>query len=184
MKWIKDESFLRGKIPMTKFNIRILTIAYLEINEGDRLLDIGSGTGSISIEASLQGAKVWAVEREEEGVELIHQNNDKFNTGIDIIHGNAPDNLPDIIFNKCFVGGSRGKLAEIFEYLDTHLQKEGILCANFITIKNLNEFTNLLNEYKYKDIETQLVQVSQTDRIGLLKGQNPIFIIKGVKTDD
>ena len=184
MKWLKDESFIRGKIPMTKFNIRILTIAHLQVSQGDKLLDIGAGTGSISIEASLQGAKVWAIEREEEGVELIYQNNDKFNTDIDIIQGDAPDDLPDIRFNKCFVGGSRGKLEEIFDYLSIHLEKDGILCANFITIKNLNEFTNLLNEYKYRDIETQLVQISQADKIGLLKGQNPIFIIRGVKTYD
>lgn len=184
MKWLKDGLFVRGKIPMTKFNIRILTIAYLELSRGDNLLDIGAGTGSISVEASLQGANVWAIERELEGVNLIRKNDDKFKTNINIIHGNAPDNLPDIVFNKCFVGGSRGRLEEIFEYLDTHLEKDGILCANFITIKNLNQFTNLLGKYKYRDIETQLVQISQTDRIGLLKGQNPIFIIKGVKTDD
>ncbi len=74
MKWIKDEEFIRGNIPMTKFNIRILTMAYLSIKEEDRLLDIGAGTGSISIEGALQGAKVWAIERKEEGIELINKN--------------------------------------------------------------------------------------------------------------
>ncbi len=37
------------------------------------MLDIGAGTGTISIEAALQGAEVWAVEREKEGVQLIKQ---------------------------------------------------------------------------------------------------------------
>ncbi len=184
MRWIKDDLFIRGSIPMTKFNIRTLSIAYLKIENGDRLLDIGSGTGSISIEAALQGAEVWAIEREGEGIELIKANNDKFRTGINIIHGQAPKDLPDFKFNKCFVGGSRGQLKSIFEYLDIHLEEGGILCANFIVLKNLNEFTELLNIYNYKDIETQLIQTSSTDKLGLLKGENPIFIIKGVKTDD
>lgn len=184
MKWIKDEMLVRGSIPMTKFNIRILTIGYLEIEEGDRLLDIGAGTGSISIEASLQGAKVWAIEKEEEGVELIGKNNNKFSTNINIIHGYAPDNLPDTVFSKCFIGGSRGRLKEIFKYLNTHLEKDGILCGNFITLKNLSKFTDLLSEYKYKNIETNLIQTSSIDKIGLLKGENPIFIVKGVKTND
>lgn len=184
MRWIKDEMFVRGSIPMTKFNIRLLTIGYLEIEEGDRLIDIGAGTGSISIEASLQGARTWAIEKEEEGVELIRKNKDKFASDINIIHGKAPEDLPDLIFNKCFVGGSRGSLGAIFKYLDSHLERDGILCANFITLKNLSEFTDLLNEYQYSNIETQLIQTSATDRIGLFKSENPIFIIKGVKTDD
>ena len=119
MKWIKDKDFIRGNIPMTKFNIRVLTLGYLAIQEGDRLLDIGAGTGSISIEASLQGALVWAIEKEEEGINLIKSNDDRFNTGITIIKGIAPEDLPNIMFNKCFVGGSKGKLSEIVQSLES-----------------------------------------------------------------
>ncbi|NLY46900.1 MAG: precorrin-6Y C5,15-methyltransferase (decarboxylating) subunit CbiT [Tissierella sp.] len=183
MKWIRDEEFIRGNIPMTKFNIRVLTIGYLGINKGDRFLDIGAGTGSISIEASLQGAKTWAIEREDEGIHLIKENNDKFNTDINIIQGLAPKDLPDIKFNKCFIGGSGGKLKEIFKYLENHLEDEGVLCGNFITLNNLSAFLNLLKEYGYMDIETQLIQSAYMDKIGLLKGQNPIYIVKGVKSN-
>ncbi|OZV12522.1 precorrin-6Y C5,15-methyltransferase (decarboxylating) subunit CbiT [Tissierella sp. P1] len=184
MKWIKDEEFIRGNIPMTKFNIRLLTLGYLAIEEGDRLLDIGAGTGSISIEASLHGAKVWAIEREVEGIELIRTNSEKFNAGVNIIHGQAPDSLPNESFNKCFIGGSGGKLEDIFLYLQKKLENDGIICGNFITLKNVTQFIQLLNKYNYKDIEVQLIQVSSMDKIGLLKGQNPIFIAKGVKEYD
>lgn len=184
MKWIKDEEFLRGNTPMTKFNIRILTIGYLEIEDGDRLLDIGAGTGSVSIEAALQGAKVWAIERDEEALELIRSNSEKFNTSINIIDGRAPIDLPDTTFNKCFIGGSGGKLDEIFHYLNTYLEDGGILCGNFILLNNATKFIELLKRHNYVDVETQLIQTSYTDRLGLMKGQNPIFIIKGVKNND
>lgn len=184
MKWIRDEEFIRGNIPMTKFNIRVLTMAYLSIHEGDRFLDIGAGTGSVSIEAGLQGASVWSIEREEEGIDLIKNNSEKFDLNINTIRGQAPDDLPDLIFNKCFVGGSGGKLKEIFSYLESNLEDKGIVCANFITLKNLNEFINLLKKFNYKDIETNLIQASYIEKSGLFKGQNPIFIVKGVKCHD
>lgn len=169
---------------MTKFNIRILNMAYLSIEEGDRLLDIGAGTGSVSIEGALQGAKTWSIERDEEGIELISKNKDKFDVNIHIIKGQAPEDLPDIKFNKCFIGGSGGQLENIFNYLDNHLEEEGILCGNFIMLKNLYKFQELLKKHNYKDIETQLIQASYTDHIGLLRANNPIFIIKGVKSND
>lgn len=184
MKWVKDRDFIRGNIPMTKFNVRILTIGYLAIEEGDRFLDIGAGTGSVSIEAALHGARVWAIEKDKEGVDLIHRNKSKFEVEVNVIEGKAPINLPNIKFNKCFIGGSGGKLEEIFNYLDKNLEPEGILCANFITLKNLNLFMELLKKYKYHDTETQLLQTSYMDQIGLMRGHNPIFIIKGVKKDD
>ena len=184
MKWIPDEEFIRGKIPMTKFNVRILTIGYLGIKEGDRFLDIGAGTGSISIEAALQGAKVWAIEKESEGTQLIKKNSDKFKVGINIIEGKAPDNLPDIRIDKCFIGGSGNKLNEIFQYLDINLVNNGLFCANFIVLKNLAQFMELLKKHKYQNIELQLVQSSYMDKLGLMKAQNPIYIAKGVKKND
>ncbi len=181
MKWIKDEDFIRGDIPMTKFDIRALTMAYLSIESGDRLLDIGAGTGSISIEAALQGAQVTAIEREEEGIELIGANEDKFSVKIEKILGQAPDDLPKAKFNKCFIGGSGGKLVEIIDYLEEHLEDRGIIVANFIMPKNLTSFLELLKEYDYRDIEVRLIQASYMNRIGLMKAHNPIYIVKGEK---
>ena len=181
MKWIKDEDFLRGDIPMTKFDIRALTMAYLSIEAGDRFLDIGAGTGSISIESGLQGAQVTAIEREEEGIELIGANADKFSLDIEKILGQAPNDLPGAKFNKCFIGGSGGKLAEIMDYLEEHLEDCGILVANFIMPKNLTRFLDLLKEYDYKNIEVRLIQASYMNRIGLMKAHNPIYIVKGEK---
>lgn len=181
MTWIKDKDFIRGNIPMTKFDIRVLTIATLNIEKGDVLLDIGAGTGSISIEAALQGSKVWAVEKEKEGIELIKRNAKKFKVNINIIEGMAPNCLPSIMINKCFVGGSRGQLKEIFNYLEENLIEEGVVVGNFITLNNLNEFLTLLEKYNYSDIDTRLIQTSKMNKMGMLKGNNPIFIVKGVK---
>ena len=80
-----------------------------------------------------------------------------------------------------FPRGSNGKLEEIFDYLEDHLEARGIVCGNFVTLKNLNAFYQLLKAYEYEDIEVHLIQSSYMNDIGLMKGNNPIFIVKGVK---
>lgn len=50
MYHIKDSEFIRGEVPITKEEIRWVSIGKLQIEEGDICLDIGGGTGSISIE--------------------------------------------------------------------------------------------------------------------------------------
>lgn len=183
MRWIRDEAFLRGSLPMTKFDIRILTIAFLEIEKGDILLDIGAGTGSVSIEAVLQGARVYALEKEEEGVDLIGQNARKFGVEIHITQGVAPEAIKKIpFFSKCFIGGSGGKLKEIFYEVDTRLKKRGILAANFIRMENACQFKGLLEAACYQEIEIRQVQSSVLDsRTGLFKAQNPILLMRGKK---
>ncbi|MBS0889130.1 methyltransferase, partial [Klebsiella variicola] len=63
---MKDELFLRGaQVPMTKEAVRALALAKLELHRARHLIDIGAGTGSVSIEAALQNPalRVTAIER-------------------------------------------------------------------------------------------------------------------------
>ncbi|WP_234121922.1 precorrin-6Y C5,15-methyltransferase (decarboxylating) subunit CbiT [Clostridium hydrogenum] len=182
MKWIKDEEFLRGKVPMTKFEVRTAVMGALEIGEDDILIDIGAGTGSIAIQAALFGAEVYAVEHKEEAINLIKENNFKFKTEVKIIEGEAPEKLSEVKrYNKVFIGGSSGKLEEILNCVNKNIEAGGIIAANFITMNNLNTFLNFIKANNYEDIDVKLIQVSYMDRIGLLKANNPVFLVRGKK---
>lgn len=186
MKHIKDADFIRAEVPMTKFNVRNLDIAYLNIERGDRFLDIGGGTGSVSIEAALNGAAVTTVEYDDAACPLIKSNAEKFNVKINLIQGKAPAVLlqkkyESVMFDKCFIGGSSGELKHIFEYLEIHLEAGGILCGNFILIKNINECLALLKKFAYGSIEVNLIQTAAMGKAGLFKSENPVYIVKAVK---
>ena len=47
-----DAAFIRGNVPMTKQEIRILTLVKAHIHPQDVVYDIGAGTGSLSVEAA------------------------------------------------------------------------------------------------------------------------------------
>lgn len=99
---ISDDLFIRDKVPMTKEEIRILTMCKAKIRPDSIIWDIGAGTGSLSIEAAMlapQG-RVYAVEKKDLAVELLQKNIAKFalQDKIEVIQANAPqglENLPD-----------------------------------------------------------------------------------------
>lgn len=78
---MKDELFLRGeKVPMTKEAVRALALSKLELHRASHLIDIGAGTGSVSIEAALQypGLRVTAIERNPAALRLLDENRQHF----------------------------------------------------------------------------------------------------------
>ena len=52
---IRDDAFVRGKVPMTKEEVRAVSIARMELTEDAVVYDVGAGTGSVSVEAALSG---------------------------------------------------------------------------------------------------------------------------------
>lgn len=185
---IPDRDFIRGKVPMTKSEVRSVSLSKLRLVGGMNVLDIGAGTGSVSIECAVLGCSVTAIERNSEGIELITQNASKFFLdSITIIEGRAPENLPgDSKFQRVFIGGSGGELEGIFLYLETHLEPSGILVANTITIENTGKIMELLDKHGYKDIEAVSLNLSRSRKVGsvhMMMAENPVTIISGKKGD-
>ena len=182
MKWHRDEEFERGEIPMTKFEARVLSLALSGVGVGDLFVDIGAGTGSIAVQAALLGAEVYAIEREAAGVALIRKNADKFGVQLHLLHGSAPEQLAEIQnIDVCFIGGSGGHLPQIVYDAHRRLRPGGRIAANFIRPDAMTQFTGLLKELGCVNVETRLLQTAVSDSFGMLRGQNPIFLVSGMK---
>lgn len=185
---IPDEEFIRGKVPMTKREIRILTIANAKLTENSVVCDVGAGTGSLSIEAALQAphGKVYAIERKPEAVELIGKNAEKFGVdNVEIIAAEAPDGmecLPEL--DAAIIGGSGSHLEPILDILDSRLKSGGRIVLNCITLQTLWQCISYMKERENYSYDTVQVQVSHFDKIGsydMAKAQNPIFIVTCIK---
>lgn len=185
---IRDEAFIRKAggektVPMTKEEVRTLSLAKLELSPHALCYDVGAGTGSLSVEMAVRafGGKVYAVEKKPEAAELIRQNARKFaRDNLEVIEGLAPDALRELEPpTHCFIGGSSGNLREILEAV---LEKNPSvrIVINCITLETLQEAVDSLKALPLKEQEVIQVMVSRAKSLGryhMMMGENPIYII-------
>lgn len=182
---IPDDAFIRGKVPMTKRDVRGAIVARLNINDGDVIYDIGAGTGSCCIEMAMlnRKAKIYAVEINEEAYDLINKNIAEFHAyNIETILGKAPlaiDDLPAP--SAAFIGGSKGNIESIVETLldkNPHVR----LVISAVTYETLTEAINVMKKYRFENLDISQIAVTNTRQVGaynMLMAQNPVFIISG-----
>lgn len=186
---ISDEAFIRSDVPMTKSEVRAVSISKLLLHNGDIVYDIGAGSGSVAIEVALQNPRslVFAVEKEEKAVALIDKNCCHF--GVDtvkIIKAKAPEGLNDLpIPDAVFIGGSAGNLQSIIEVVLAKNPYARIV-INTITLESLTEAMEGLKKY-CRDIEIVQLMVSKSKAVGkyqMMMGQNPVYILSGWGKED
>ncbi len=104
---LSDDLFVHdGQI--TKQPMRALALSALSPRPGERLWDIGAGSGSISVEWALCGGNAIAIEAREDRVANIHRNAAAFGLThrMTVIQGTAPDILADLDTpDAVFIGG-------------------------------------------------------------------------------
>ena len=73
---IRDEMLTRGKVPMTKEEVRWVSVNRLTVRPTDTVWDVGAGTGAVTLELARKASDgtVYAVERKPEAVALLHEN--------------------------------------------------------------------------------------------------------------
>lgn len=179
---MRDESFIRGDAPMTKSEVRAVSISKLELKPDSILYDIGAGTGSVSVEAAglLPNGKIYAVEQRPEAVELILANREKFKASmIRVIQGTAPDILTDLPCpTHAFIGGSSGTMEDLLNLLFQKNPQIRIV-INIIALETLSRTLALLKARKI-GAEIVSMQVAKARAAGdyhLMQGQNPVYII-------
>lgn len=178
----RDEDFIRDKVPMTKEEIRHLSICKLKLAENSVVFDVGCGTGSISIEAAAMSAdiKVYAIETNPDAVNLTKENCKKHNlTNVKVIENLAPsgfENLP--VPTHVFIGGSKGNLREIMQSLAD--KKSGMrIVINAVSLETIAEISSIVEDFDIDDFEVTCINVSKAKKIGgyhLMQANNPVYI--------
>ena len=186
---LPDDAFTRGKVPMTKTEVRTVSLAKLCLKEDSVCYDIGAGTGSVSVEMGLRASQgsVYSIEKKEDALVLLEENKKKFALDhMRIIAGTAPEAMEELPApTHAFIGGSSGNMKEIVELL---LEKnpQVRMVINCITLETVGETLACIKEMQTERSEwkweSEVVQlgVSRSKEIGryhMMMGENPIYII-------
>lgn len=180
--YLKDEEFNRGKVPMTKEEVRCLSIAKLKLDEASVVYDIGSGTGSIAIQmaAMSKNIKVYAIEKNPEAISLIRDNCTRFGTeNVSVIEGDALYSMDELAApTHAFIGGSGGNMRGILKKLyekNTHMA----VVINAVSTETMQLCLEIEKEYKTKNFSMVQVGVTRLNQVGshhMMKSENPIWI--------
>ncbi|MDC7277966.1 precorrin-6A reductase [Butyrivibrio fibrisolvens] len=179
---LSDNDYIRDKVPMSKEEIRQLSICKLHLHKDAVVYDIGSGSGSVAVEMARMapGIKVYAIELKDEACQLIRKNVDKFMLeNVNVISGIAPDALENLpVPTHVFIGGSGGRLEDIIEKLKGYNSPIRIV-INAVTIETISEINSVLKKYEIENADVIQVTVSKAKKAGdysIMQGQNPVYI--------
>ncbi|MEM6445085.1 MAG: precorrin-6Y C5,15-methyltransferase subunit CbiT [Cyanobacteria bacterium J06642_2] len=188
---IPDDAFDRiPGIPLSQREMRVLMIGQLRLKSQSCVWDIGAGTGTIAVEAALQCPEgiVYAVERDEEVVELIQRNSRKFGAdNVRVIQGTAPDclrNIPQAPDRICFEGGT--PIGAIVEECWALLRSQGRLIATASSLDALYVLSESFAKVQARQMEIVQSAINRLEMRGarqILAALDPIFILSGAKLD-
>lgn len=188
---IPDELFERSEdIPMTKEEIRALAISKARLKPGDSVIDVGCGTGSLTIEASRQvspGGTVYAIDKDRKAIALTQKNLSKFRLEdiARLILGEAPlalEKLPAV--DAILIGGGGENLARIIERSFNKLKTGGRIVITSILLETSCVSIKELSRLRFKDVEVIQVAIAKsrsTPQGTMMIARNPITVTSGMK---
>ncbi|MEG1998058.1 MAG: precorrin-6Y C5,15-methyltransferase (decarboxylating) subunit CbiT, partial [Clostridiales bacterium] len=187
---IVDTAFLRGEAPMTKSEVRAISLAKLALKPDFICYDIGAGTGSVTVEMAFSAyrGRVYAIDKNSEALHLCRENCRQFHIGnVTLIDGQAPAALIDLPKpDAVFIGGSAGNMAEIINLVLAKNPQVRIV-VNGITLETVHAAMKAMENAGIANMEIVQIAVAKAKKAGdlhLMIGQNPVTVISGGGFDE
>ena len=184
---IPDELFERTEeVPITKEDIRAIAISKLRLREGHSAIDLGCGSGSITVELCLQTkGTVYAIDFDQKAIELTKKNLNKFGVKAQVILGKAQEVLPKLPqVDAVIIGGTSGDTMKVIELAVGSLKKGGRIVIDTILIETMYQALATVNELKLADIDITQITISKARRVTtgtMMVARNPVMIISATK---
>ena len=178
---ISDSQFIRGQVPMTKEEVRVLSICKLHLDENSIVYDIGSGTGSVAVEIARlsEKIKVYAIETKSEAVSLIKENTQKFGLkNIEVVESLAPAGLEKLAAaSHAFIGGTKGQFKKILSAL-YQINPAMRIVVNAITLESISNIQKELSDLciNYECLQMSFSRSEKAGSYHLMKSENPVYI--------
>ena len=186
---IPDEFFLREEeVPITKEEVRSIVISKLRLKETNSVIDIGCGSGSITVELCLQcqKGKVFGIDLDLQAISLTKKNLEQFKVYAEIRQGDAMDILESLPFvDGIVIGGTTGRTEELIDRSINKLNNGGRLVITTILIETMFKAMKTVNESNFlEDIDFTQIIISKGRRTKtgtMLLARNPVLVISATK---
>jgi precorrin-6Y C5,15-methyltransferase (decarboxylating) len=172
---------------ITQAEVRAISLAWLDLQPGCVMWDVGAGSGSVALEAAqlVEPGRVCAIEQDAADYHLIVANAEQFGIrNVQAVHGMAPAVFqglpaPDAIF----IGGNGGEVARLLEASFAALRPGGRLVLNVGTLEMLGTVYEVLKRLA-PPVQVLLVNLARSvEQLEALRFEsvNPTFLLKVVK---
>jgi len=188
---VPDEMFKQTEeVPgPTKEEIRVLTISKARLCDCSTVIDVGCGTGGLTVEAALQVSpkgKVYALDKDQVAIDLTLSNVEKFEVqaNVVIVRGKAPEALHGLPNADAIIIGGSTSLREVVRAAKDKLNADGRIVINAILLETASIAVDELKKLGFKDVDVTQVFVAKGKQINsgtMMMARNPITIVSASK---
>ena len=187
---IPDEEFERTEsVPITKEEIRAIQISKGRLSAGQTVLDIGCGSGSVTIEAAIQveeSGKVIGIDIDPNAIELTEKNLKKFGiSNYTLIEGNAKEKISELSqVDTVFIGGTGGDTKDIVELCQEKIKSGGRIVIGVILIETLYSVLQTIEKLDFESVDITQITIgkSRKTKTGtMMLARNPVTVISATK---
>jgi cobalt-precorrin-6B (C15)-methyltransferase len=185
---VPDSLFERTEqVPITKEDVRALVVSKLRLKEHSSAIDIGCGSGSITVELCLQTneSKIYAIDFDEKAIELTRKNLLKFGVDAEVILSKAQDILPLLPqVDAIVIGGTWGNIEQIIQLSIAKLNKGGRLVIDTILVETVYKAITTINEIRLDEVDITQVTIAKARKVTtgtMMLARNPVIIISATK---